>query len=132
MLPYRGCLLEGGARGLLLWICIHPISESNWHFQRASRQDMQERTTRQPMQAIPLSYWGINLCSNMSAESSSLSLPGGRNEATELVVFTFIAYLSVAPAILQKCVGGFLLYKFWRIFAGIFLEDFSRHFFPQK
>ena len=27
---------------------------------------------------------------------------------------------------------GFLSYKFWRIFAEIFLEDFSRHFFPQK
>ena len=37
-----------------------------------------------------------------------------------------------APAILQKCVGGFLLYKFWRIFAGIFLEDFSGHFSPTK
>ena len=37
-----------------------------------------------------------------------------------------------APAILQKCVGGFLLYKFCRIIAGIFLEDFSGHFFPQK
>ena len=33
---------------------------------------------------------------------------------------------------LQKCVGGFLLYKFWRILPGIFLEDFSGHFFPQK
>ena len=33
---------------------------------------------------------------------------------------------------LQKCVGGFLLYKFWRIFPGIFLEDFSGHFFPTK
>ena len=39
---------------------------------------------------------------------------------------------SLAPAILQKCVGGFLLYKFWRIFAGIFLEDFFGHFFPTK
>ena len=29
---------------------------------------------------------------------------------------------------LQKCVGGFLLYKFWRIFPGIFPEDFSGHF----
>ena len=38
----------------------------------------------------------------------------------------------VAPANLQKCVGGFLSYKFWRIFPGIFLEDFSGHFFPQK
>ena len=38
----------------------------------------------------------------------------------------------VAPANLQKCVGGFLLYKFWRIFPGIFLEDFSGYFFPQK
>ena len=37
-----------------------------------------------------------------------------------------------APAILQKCVGGFLMYKIWRIFAGTFLEDFSGHFFPQK
>ena len=38
-----------------------------------------------------------------------------------------------APANLQKCVGGFLLYIFWRIFPGIFLEDFfSGHFFPQK
>ena len=27
---------------------------------------------------------------------------------------------------------GFLLYKLWRIFPGIFLEDFSGHFFPQK
>ena len=27
---------------------------------------------------------------------------------------------------------GFLLYKFWRILPGIFLEDFSGHFFPQK
>ena len=25
---------------------------------------------------------------------------------------------------LQKCVGGFLLYKFWRIFPGILLEEF--------
>ena len=39
---------------------------------------------------------------------------------------------NLAPANLQKCVGGFLLYKFWRIFPGIFLEDFSGHFFPQK
>ena len=39
---------------------------------------------------------------------------------------------NIAPANLQKCVGGFLLYKFWRIFSGIFLEDFSGHFFPQK
>ena len=38
----------------------------------------------------------------------------------------------VAPANLQKCVGGFWLYKFWRIFPGIFLEDFSGHLFPQK
>ena len=39
----------------------------------------------------------------------------------------------LAPAKLQKCVGGFLLYKIWRIFPGIFLEeDFSGHFFPQK
>ena len=38
----------------------------------------------------------------------------------------------VALGNLQKCVGGFLLYKFWRIFPGIFLEDFSGHFFPQK
>ena len=37
-----------------------------------------------------------------------------------------------APANLQKCVGGFLLYKFWRIFPGIFLDDFSGQFFPQK
>ena len=29
---------------------------------------------------------------------------------------------------LQKCVGGFLLYKFWRILPGIFLEDFSGTF----
>ena len=42
------------------------------------------------------------------------------------------ALLVLAPANLQKCVGGFLLYKFWRIFAGIFLEDFSGHFFPTK
>ena len=35
---------------------------------------------------------------------------------------------NLAPAILQKCVGGFLLYKCWRIFAGIFLEDFSGQF----
>ena len=27
---------------------------------------------------------------------------------------------------------GFLLYNFWRILPGIFLEDFSGHFFPQK
>ena len=27
---------------------------------------------------------------------------------------------------------GLLLYKFWRILPGIFLEDFSGHFFPQK
>ena len=27
---------------------------------------------------------------------------------------------------------GFLLCKFWRILPGIFLEDFSGHFFPQK
>ena len=33
---------------------------------------------------------------------------------------------------LQKCVGGFLLYKFWRILPGIFPEDFSGHFFTQK
>ena len=40
-----------------------------------------------------------------------------------------LAYLEVvALGNLQKCVGGFLLYKFWRIFPGIFLEDFSGHF----
>ena len=39
---------------------------------------------------------------------------------------------AIAPANLQKCVGGFLLYKFWRIFPGIFLEDFSGYFFPTK
>ena len=39
---------------------------------------------------------------------------------------------NVALGNLQKCVGGFLLYKFWRIFPGIFLEDFSGHFFPTK
>ena len=39
---------------------------------------------------------------------------------------------SVAPANLQKCVGGFLLYKFRRIFPGILMEDFSGHFFPQN
>ena len=39
----------------------------------------------------------------------------------------------LAPANLQKCVGGFLLYKFRRIFLGIFLEDFFGHFFfPTK
>ena len=38
----------------------------------------------------------------------------------------------VALGNLQKCVGGFLSYKFWRIFPGIFLEDFSGLFFPQK
>ena len=27
---------------------------------------------------------------------------------------------------------GFLLYKIWRILSGIFLEDFSGHFFPTK
>ena len=27
---------------------------------------------------------------------------------------------------------GFLLYKFWGILPGIFLEDFSGHFFPQN
>ena len=37
----------------------------------------------------------------------------------------------VALGNLQKCVGGFLLYKFWRIFPGIFLEDFSA-LFPFK
>ena len=36
------------------------------------------------------------------------------------------------PAPLQKVVGDFLLYKFWRILPGIFLEDFSGHFFPTK
>ena len=41
-----------------------------------------------------------------------------------------VAFLALAN--LQKCVGGFLLYKFWRIFPGIFLEDFSGHFFPQN
>ena len=39
----------------------------------------------------------------------------------------------VALANLQKRVGGFLLYKFWGIFAWIFPEeDFSGHFFPTK
>ena len=33
---------------------------------------------------------------------------------------------------LCRNVSGILLYKFWRIFPGIFLEDFSGHFFPQK
>ena len=42
--------------------------------------------------------------------------------------FLFLTFESVAPANLQKCVGGFLLYKFWRIFPGIFLEDFSGTF----
>ena len=27
---------------------------------------------------------------------------------------------------------GFLVYRFWRILPGIFLEDFSGHFFPQS
>ena len=27
---------------------------------------------------------------------------------------------------------GFLLYKLWKILLGIFLEDFSGHFLPQK
>ena len=36
-----------------------------------------------------------------------------------------------SPAPLQTCVGD-LLYKFWRILPGIFLEDFSAHFFPLK
>ena len=40
--------------------------------------------------------------------------------------------LPIALGNLQKCVGGFLLYKFWRILPGIFLEDFSGHFYPQK
>ena len=39
---------------------------------------------------------------------------------------------TVAPANLQKCVGGFLLYKCWRIFLGIFLEDFFWALFPTK
>ena len=39
---------------------------------------------------------------------------------------------NIALGNLQKCVGGFLLYKFWRIFPGIFLEDFSGLFFPTK
>ena len=41
-------------------------------------------------------------------------------------------YQNVALGNLQKCVGGFLLYKFWRILPGIFLEDFSGHFLPTK
>ena len=32
----------------------------------------------------------------------------------------------------EKNCRGFLLYKIWRILSGIFLEDFSGHFFPQK
>ena len=41
-------------------------------------------------------------------------------------------FMSGFLANLQKCVGGLLLCKFWRIFPGIFLEDFSGHFFPKK
>ena len=42
--------------------------------------------------------------------------------------FTNVPKRYFAPANLQKCVGGVLLYKFWRIFPGIFLEDFSGTF----
>ena len=41
----------------------------------------------------------------------------------------FQAFLGLVPA--EMC-RGFLLYRFWRILPGIFLEDFSGHFFPQK
>ena len=44
----------------------------------------------------------------------------------------FFGTQNLALGNLQKCVGGFLLYKFWRILPGIFLEDFSGHFFPLK
>ena len=42
------------------------------------------------------------------------------------------ATLIITLVNLQKCVGGFLLCKIWRILPGILLEDFSGHFFPQK
>ena len=54
--------------------------------------------------------------------SSKIAPPGRRLRSSKSQL------LPRAP--LQKCVGGFLLYKFCRIFPGIFLEDFSGHFFP--
>ena len=40
--------------------------------------------------------------------------------------------LSCWPGPSAEMCRGFLLYRFWRILPGIFLEDFSGHFFPQK
>ena len=39
---------------------------------------------------------------------------------------------TIAPANLQKCVGGFLLYKIWRIFLKNFPEGFFWALFPAK
>ena len=39
--------------------------------------------------------------------------------------------INLGPAPAEMC-QGFLLYKLWRILPGIFLEDFSGHFFPHK
>ena len=38
----------------------------------------------------------------------------------------------MARPLCRNVSGGFLLYKFWRILPGIFLEDFSGPFFPRK
>ena len=62
-----------------------------------------------------------------TTERSLLSKNLDRNPNTTTLTCKQTAgkkHRNVAPANLQKCVGGFLLYKIWRIFPGIFLEDF--------
>ena len=69
---------------------------------------------------------GIALCYNLLVPHLKLSPRVAKTS------HDFDALLGPAP--LQKCVGDFYrVYFVWRILPGIFLEDFSGHFFsPQK
>ena len=49
-----------------------------------------------------------------------------------IVLAKSVEKATFGPAPLQKCVGEFVANKFWRILPGIFLEDFSGHFFPPQ
>ena len=86
----------------------------------------------------PMETLVIHQANTHEIEPANLKRAGSLRRLTHFApeVWVFAAWMffvaNLAPANLQKCVGGFLLYKFWRIFPGIFLEDFSGHFFPTK
>ena len=50
----------------------------------------------------------------------------------EHAVFKMLSAIFVGAAPLQESCRGFLLYRSWRTLSGIFLEEFSAHFFPPK